>query len=121
MDVNKTSFKILFAGDYHSYGDYNKFICKNPKHDTFSDKNLKEIISSCDLRVFNLENPLTKEKNLANGFLILKLEDIKEEKIKVDLKDELNKAIMYETDKQLNIFSKIYFDTIKINTNLNEL
>ena len=68
MDVNKTSFKILFAGDYHSYGDYNKFICKNPKHDTFSDKNLKEIISSCDLRVFNLENPLTKEKNLANKF-----------------------------------------------------
>ena len=81
----------------------------------------------------NLSNKILKEINkiklnentlpikITNGFLILKLEDIKEEKIKVNLKDELNKAIIYETDKQLNIFSKIHFDTIKINTNLNEL
>ena len=59
--------------------------------------------------------------NITNGFLILKLEDIKEEKIKVNLENELNKAIMFETDKQMNIFSKIYFDTVRINTNLNEL
>ncbi|MDA7750319.1 peptidylprolyl isomerase [Candidatus Pelagibacter sp.] len=79
-----------------------------------SNKILKEI------KKINL-NENTIPINITNGFLILKLEDIKEEKIEVNLKEELNKAIMYETDKQLNIFSKIYFDTIKINTNLNEL
>ena len=79
-----------------------------------SNKILKEI------KKINL-NESTIPINITNGFLILKLEDIKEEKIEVNLKEELNKAIMYETDKQLNIFSKIYFDTIKINTNLNEL
>ena len=58
---------------------------------------------------------------ITNGFLILKLENIKKEKIKINLEEQLNKAIKYETDKQLNTFSKIYFDTIKINTNLDEL
>ena len=66
-------------------------------------------------------NENTLPINITNGFLILKLEDEKEEKIKVNLENELNKAIMYETDKQMNIFSKIYFDTVKINTNLDEL
>ena len=78
-------------------------------------KKILEEISKINL------NEITIPINITNGFLILKLEDVKEEKIKVNLKDELNKAIMYETDKQLNIFSKIYFDTIKIDTNLNEL
>ena len=59
--------------------------------------------------------------SITNGFLILRLEDIKEEKVKINLENELNKAIMFETDKQMNIFSKIFFDTVKINTNLDEL
>ena len=58
---------------------------------------------------------------ITNGYIILKLEDMKEEKVKINLQNELDKAITYETDKQLNTFSKIYFDTIKINTNLDEL
>ncbi len=58
---------------------------------------------------------------ITNGFIILKLEDIREEKIKINLENELNKIILYETDKQLNTFSKIYFDTVKINTNVDEL
>jgi len=58
---------------------------------------------------------------ITNGFIILKLEDIREEKVKINLDSELNKVILYETDKQLNTFSKIYFDTVKINTNIDEL
>jgi len=58
---------------------------------------------------------------VTNGFLILKLEEIKEEKIELNLKNELNRAIRYETDRQLNTYSKVYFDKIKINTDLNEL
>ena len=79
-----------------------------------SNKILKEI------KKINL-NENTIPIIITNGFIILKLEDMKEEKVKINLQNELKKAINYETDKQLNTFSKIYFDTIKINTNLDEL
>ena len=79
-----------------------------------SNKILKEI------KKINL-NENTIPIIITNGFIILKLENMKEEKVKINLQNELNKAIAYETDKQLNTFSKIYFDTIKINTNLDEL
>jgi len=79
-----------------------------------SNKILKEI------KKINL-NENTIPIIITNGFIILKLEDMKEEKVKINLQNELKKVINYETDKQLNTFSKIYFDTIKINTNLDEL
>ena len=63
----------------------------------------------------------TKPIPITNGHLILMLEDIKKEDVKINFKEELNKMIKFETDKQLNTFSKIYFDKIKINTIINEL
>jgi len=66
-------------------------------------------------------NEHTKPISITNGFLILKLKEIKEKESKIDLDKELNKMIRYETDRQLNTFSKIYFDKIKINTIINEL
>ena len=63
----------------------------------------------------------TKPIPITNGHLILMLEDIKKENVKINFKEELNKMIKFETDKQLNTFSKIYFDKIKINTIINEL
>ena len=66
-------------------------------------------------------NEHTKPISITNGFLILKLKEIKEKESKIDLDKELDKMIRYETDRQLNTFSKIYFDKIKINTIINEL
>jgi len=63
----------------------------------------------------------TKPIPITNGHLILMLEDIKKEDVEINFKEELNKMIKFETDKQLNTFSKIYFDKIKINTIINEL
>ena len=53
--------------------------------------------------------------------MILKLEEQKDQIIKVDINKELEEMIRFETDNQLNKFSKIYFDKIKINTIINEL
>ena len=63
----------------------------------------------------------TKPIPITNGYLILKLEDRKNEAVKIDENKELEKMIKYETDNQLNTFSKIYFDKIKINSNIDEL
>ena len=61
---------------------------------------------------------ITKTIDVANGFLILKLEDIVIEKFDKDLKSELDNLIRYETDKQLNQFSIIYFNKLKLNSNI---
>ena len=57
---------------------------------------------------------------LGNNFLILKIEDIKVGKIKIDKEKEVERLIKLETNKQLNKFSKIYFDKTKINYSINE-
>tara|TARA_Y100000741_G_scaffold69258_1_gene50258 strand:- start:134 stop:1081 length:948 start_codon:yes stop_codon:yes gene_type:complete len=61
---------------------------------------------------------VTKTIDVANGFLILKLEDIVIEKFDKDLKTELDNLIRFETDKQLNQFSIIYFNKLKLNSKI---
>ena len=61
---------------------------------------------------------VTKTIDVANGFLILKLEDIVIEKFNKDLKTELDNLIRFETDKQLNQFSIIYFNKAKLNSKI---
>ena len=63
----------------------------------------------------------TKAIQIGNSFLILKVEKIKNEKKEIDKKKELEIKIRLETTKQLNQFSKIYYNKVKINTNINEL
>jgi len=63
----------------------------------------------------------TKPINIGNGFLILKIEDIKNKKIKIDKKKELAKMILFEQNRQMEQFSKIYFNKIKINTIISAL
>jgi len=57
---------------------------------------------------------------LGNDFLILKVEDIKIEKLKIDKKKEIERLINLETDKQLNKFSKVYFNKSKLNYSIYE-
>ena len=64
---------------------------------------------------------ITEPIRIGNGFLILKIENIRTEKIKIDEKKELEKMIEFERNKQLEQFSKIYFNKIKINTAISEL
>jgi len=53
--------------------------------------------------------------------MILKIDDVKFEKKLIDVKQVLSNKIEIETERQLQRFSKIYFNQVKINTNINEL
>ena len=66
------------------------------------------------------EKQYSKVMKIGNNFLILKIEEIRFNKIKIDQKEELNKMIVYETNKQLNQFSRIFFNKSKINYSINE-
>ena len=57
---------------------------------------------------------------LRNNFLILKIEDKKKTKIETNYEVVLNRMIEYEKNKQLNQYSNIYFNKIKINYSINE-
>ena len=63
---------------------------------------------------------LTDAINIGNSYLILKIDQIKINKIKIDKEKELGKLIEAETNKQLNKFSRIYFDKSKINYSISE-
>ena len=60
---------------------------------------------------------ITKPIILSNGIMILKLEDTKTSETTINVKDELKKAINYERNRQLNQYSKIYYNKIKKNLN----
>ena len=60
---------------------------------------------------------ITKPIVLSNGVLILRLEDVKISETNVNVKNELKKAINYERNRQLNQYSKIYYNKIKKNLN----
>ena len=57
---------------------------------------------------------------IGNNFLILKIEDIKIENSIIDERKEIEKLIKLETSSQLNKFSKIYFNQVKLNYLIDE-
>ena len=61
----------------------------------------------------------TKPIILSNGILILKLINIKNSETTIDIENELKKAINFERNRQLNQYSKIYFNKIKKNLDFN--
>ena len=63
----------------------------------------------------------TKPIQTGSSFLILKIEEIKYEKAMFNEDEELNKMIQFETSKQLEQFSKIFYNKIKINSLIDEL
>ena len=62
----------------------------------------------------------TNAINIGNTYLILKVDEIKLNKITIDKEKELEKLIQAETNKQLNKYSRIYFDKSKINYSISE-
>ena len=60
---------------------------------------------------------ITKPIILPNGILVLKLVDINSSEATIDVGSELKKAINYERNRQLNQYSKIYYNKIKKNLN----
>ena len=78
-------------------------------------KQIKDAIK--DLKI----NDFTKPINVSSGFLILKINDVKNTQIEVNEEDELKKLTNYEKNNQLNQYSKIYFNKVKKNLQIDEL
>jgi peptidyl-prolyl cis-trans isomerase SurA len=78
-------------------------------------KVIKEELSN--LKINSITNPIFTP----NGYLILKIEDIKFTKKEYDLEKELKKLVEFKTNEQLNQFSNYYFNKIKKDISINEL
>jgi len=66
-------------------------------------------------------NEFTKPIAVSGGFLILKINEIKNTKIEINVNEELKKLKNNEKNNQLNQYSKIYFNKIKKDLEINEL
>ena len=80
--------------------------------------NLSEEINN---NLVNLnKNSYSKPIQIGNNYLILKINDMRNTTIEIDKKKELEKMIMIETSKQLDKFSNIFFNKIKLNSKISE-
>ena len=66
------------------------------------------------------ENEYTDVIQIGNNYIILKIEEIKLDEIKIDKQKEIQKLVQFERNKQLNQFSRIFFDKSKMNYSINE-
>ena len=117
-DINQSISEIGFnnTANIYSISDSSKF---GGKIGWVEEKKLsKEIIQ----KLQSLDDgQYTTPIQTGTSFLILKIEEIKYEKVTINEDDELNKMIQFETSKQLDQFSKIFYKKIKINSLIDEL
>ena len=110
--INEIGFKN--SANIYSISDSSKF---GGEIGWIAEKELSKKIFN---EINDLEiNQYTKPILTGSSFLILKIDDLKYEEKKIDSKEQLNKKIKFETDRQLQQFSKIYYNKVKINTNIN--
>ena len=84
--------------------------------------NENEINEKINKKIYNLEiGDYSEPILMPAGFLILQVNEIKEEKNEVNIDKEMKRLIKLSTNKQLNQFSSIYFNKIKKNTTIDEL
>tara|TARA_B100001063_G_C16736704_1_gene542421 strand:- start:234 stop:1160 length:927 start_codon:yes stop_codon:yes gene_type:complete len=113
LSINEIGFNN--AANIYSVADSSKF---GGKVGWISQDSLSKTIIE-NLALINI-GEYTDVIKLGNNFLILKIEDIKIKEMKIDKEKEIQKLITIETNKQLNKFSKIYFDKSKINYSIDE-
>ena len=82
----------------------------------------KELSKKILNKISNLKiGQYTKPIRTGSSFLILRINNLKYEKKKRNIDQEANERIKFETDRQLEQFSKMHYNKIKINTDINEL
>jgi len=117
-DINQSINEIGFnnTANIYSVSDSSKF---GGKIGWVEEKKLsKKIIQELE----SLEaDQYTAPIQMGASFLILKIEEIRYEKTTINKDKELNKMIQFETSKQLDQFSKIFYKKIKINSLIDEL
>ena len=68
------------------------------------------------LKINSFSNPI----KIGNNYLILKINEMKEVAIEFDKQKELDRMIMSETSKQLDKFSNIFYNKVKLNSTISE-
>ena len=114
QSINEIGFKN--TANIYSISDSSKFGGKIGwiEEQKLSTKILEQLKA---LEVGQYTSPI----QVGSSFLILKIEEIKYENAIINEDEELNKMIQFETSKQLDQFSKIFYEKIKINSFINEL
>ena len=72
-----------------------------------------------ELKLINVGN-YTNVLKIGNDYLILKIDQIRQNKMKINKEEKIDDLIKAKTNQQLNQFSKIYFDKSIINYTINE-
>ena len=114
LDIEQTGFKnaalIHSSSDTASAGGFIGWVNEDNLN-----KTIINLIKNLD------KGQYTKPIRTSGGFLIIKINDIKEYEIEFDLNKKIKEVIEFKTNEQLNQFSKIYFNKIKKNLIFNEL
>ena len=113
QDIDEQGFKT--SANIHSLSDSSKF---GGNIGWFSEKQLSKKIN---LAIKKLSiGEVSKAIKVTNGFLLLKVENKKQKKNKLDKKKLLERAILFEQNKQYNQFSIIHYKKVKINSIISE-
>ena len=83
------------------------------KKNNLSDEIIQEIDN---IKVDIISSPI----QIGNNYLILKINEVKKIPKEIDKQKELDKMIMIETSKQLDKFSNIFYNKIKLNSVISE-
>ena len=116
--IQKSIKKVGFdnTANIYSISDTSKFGGKIGWVDEQNlNKKILKIISSLDVGSYTV--PI----KMGNSFLIILVNDKKEEAVAIDEDIRIEEIIRYETDRQLSQFSKVYYNKVKINTKISEL
>ena len=65
-------------------------------------------------------NEISKPIKLQKGYILIKINDKREVKQKINLDEQLKKFINNETNRQLNSFSTIFYKRLRKNIEINE-
>ncbi len=83
--------------------------------ETSLSNNIKIILNK--MKINSISNPI----KIPDGFLILKVNDVRQVENMLNVEEELELAIRSKTNKQLNQFSNIYLNKISKDLRINEL
>ena len=72
-----------------------------------------------EIKKLNIDE-ISRPIKVQNGFIMIKLNEKKEFKQKIDIDEQLKRLVNSETNRQLNNFSTIYYKRLKKNIDINE-
>jgi len=115
--INKSIKEIGFENTANKYSQSDS-ARDGGNIDWVKDSQLSNILKD---QIVNLKiGEHSKMITVPGGFLVIKVNDIKEEKVKKNFEKEFKRLITYEQNRLLNQFSIIYFNRIKQNSDLSE-